>query len=1193
MAILSATFEAIDKMSDKFDKMANSGQRAIDQWERAGEIGDNAFEDTARAATQTAQAMDTASQSTDHWTDKIGNYDKSAMEAIYSTEELVEMGYKTADALDQEADAAEEAARASEEYGEGAGEAANSTEMLADAITAAGVVQLLRGVADATAECVENFQEYQTSVAKVNTLADTSVKSIDDISSEIMALSDDVGQASSDIAEATYQAISAGVDTANSVEFVRQANELAVGGFTSATTAVDVLTTALNAYGLEATNVSQIADYLITTQNLGKTTVDELANSVGKVIPIAAAYGVEMDNLSTAYAVLTANGIATAEAGTYLKAMLNELGDSGSAVTAVLLNETGMSFAQLTEQGYSLGDVMAILGDSVNNNAGAFNELWSSSEAGVGALSIMNSGAERYNDVLNSMESSTGAASEAFNKMADTSAFAEQKMVNSAKNLKIAIGEDLSGVLDGVYSIGAKIMGGITKVVQKCPAVTAVVVGLVGALATLVVGVTAYTLYTKYATIATKAFTAAMNSNPYILAATAIIGVVSAVAVLATNMGEAEEEVVKLTASAEKQEKEIKDLEKEYRKLCDAGQENSEEALYLEYRIESLSEAFEGQKQTLEDYITECENLNDSWNNTLDTNRNAIDEIDTNEGRTLALIDRLSELASQTDKTAAAQEEMKAIMAELNELLPDVTFNYEDVKDGLGEIEELLKNQATAEANLQKATQARTGMMDAYEVQYAAEQKLLDLQEQRAAEAEKNADLAKTYSAYESWSFWIASGGRGTNPHEETYKKVKKELEDAGSSFEAVHKQLEASDAALAEYDKQIQTTTDTINTAKSDYDGYLETLMKTSGVSFESVEALNELDSVIATTSLEMQSLAATYDIAYAAAKTSFEGQFSLFDTATADASATVTNMQNALNSQLNFWQTYADNVNILRGVSAEDLGVTQENYNEIMAYAQSGTEEAAGFAASLAQAVNSGNTEAIATLANTVGEVKAAREQAAGEVAAWQVDFDGQMQKIISTMETSLQEMDMSEEAIAAAKSTMSSYADTISTQGAFAVANAVSIANQVREALQSASTTINIGVSGGGTTGTGYASGTDFATPGWHLVGENGPEIVEFGGGETVYPADETARMLANYRPTPLNTNVPESLTGQKTQDVSTRDKRIVVAIEGGGEITVNGNVDKDAVVELLIANLKPALLSVLQEEVFEEGDGSYEY
>ena len=104
------------------------------------------------------------------------------------------------------------------------------------------------------------------------------------------------------------------------------------------------------------------------------------------------------------------------------------------------------------------------------------------------------------------------------------------------------------------------------------------------------------------------------------------------------------------------------------------------------------------------------------------------------------------------------------------------------------------------------------------------------------------------------------------------------------------------------------------------------------------------------------------------------------------------------------------------------------------------------------------------------------------------------------------------MSEEAIAAAKSTMDSYAETISTQGASAIANALSVANQVRAALQSASTNINIGVTGG-KTGNGYAMGTDSATPGWHLVGENGPEIVYFGGGETVYNASETAKLLSN--------------------------------------------------------------------------------
>jgi len=42
-------------------------------------------------------------------------------------------------------------------------------------------------------------------------------------------------------------------------------------------------------------------------------------------------------------------------------------------------------------------------------------------------------------------------------------------------------------------------------------------------------------------------------------------------------------------------------------------------------------------------------------------------------------------------------------------------------------------------------------------------------------------------------------------------------------------------------------------------------------------------------------------------------------------------------------------------------------------------------------------------------------------------------------------------------------------------------------------------------------GYASGTDYASPGVHIVGENGPEIIDFGGGEAVYNAIETERML----------------------------------------------------------------------------------
>ena len=75
--------------------------------------------------------------------------------------------------------------------------------------------------------------------------------------------------------------------------------------------------------------------------------------------------------------------------------------------------------------------------------------------------------------------------------------------------------------------------------------------------------------------------------------------------------------------------------------------------------------------------------------------------------------------------------------------------------------------------------------------------------------------------------------------------------------------------------------------------------------------------------------------------------------------------------------------------------------------------------------------------------------------------------------------------------------------------------------------------------------------------------------------------------------MHINAPEGVEGQQTQNVSTKDKRIVLAIEGGGEIKVPAGVDKETVIQLITTNLKPTLLNILQEEVFEEGDGSYAY
>lgn len=382
---------------------------------------------------------------------------------VQAEENLQSSANKTASAEQKVADSLNKSEQEAKEYGDAMIKAADDSEKLGDKggnaiselesiIAGAGIVMGLKKIGEAFLDCSNSAAQFEASIAKVSTIADTSQVSLSTIESDIMALSRSTGQGAGDLTEASYQAISASVDTAYAVKFVDEANKLAVGGFTQQATAADVLTTAINAYGLAVSEATQVSDMLITTQNLGKTTVDELAQNMGRVIPLAAAYNVEMDNLSTGYAILTKNGIATAESTTYLKSMLNELGDTGSAVAGVLQEQTGQSFAQLTESGYSLGDVLTVIGDSVNGDTTAFNNLWGSQEAGIGALALFNAGAAEFNSTLGKMQDSAGATEKAYMTMTNTTEHAQKRMQNAFGNLGITIGSQLNPVISDLYN---------------------------------------------------------------------------------------------------------------------------------------------------------------------------------------------------------------------------------------------------------------------------------------------------------------------------------------------------------------------------------------------------------------------------------------------------------------------------------------------------------------------------------------------------------------------------------------------------------------------------------------------------------------------------------------------------------------------------------------------------------------------
>lgn len=284
--------------------------------------------------------------------------------------------------------------------------------------------------------------DFQNGMAKMSTLFDTSQVSVQKLSKEFLNLSNETGKSAVELTEAGYQALSASVPVEKLGGFIRTSANMAKVGFTDTATSVDLLSTAVNAYGLEADQADSIANKLVNTQNLGKTSVNELASSMGKVIPTAAGMNVNLDQLCTMYTLMTKQGIATAESTTYMNSMLNELGDSGTDVGKVLKEKTGKSFQDLMKDGKTTGDALKILKDYSKETGTAFNELWSSQEAGKAAMALLNDSAGDFNETMGSMANVADLVGQGLEKM-NTPSAKMAKALNRIKNSGIELGSVL------------------------------------------------------------------------------------------------------------------------------------------------------------------------------------------------------------------------------------------------------------------------------------------------------------------------------------------------------------------------------------------------------------------------------------------------------------------------------------------------------------------------------------------------------------------------------------------------------------------------------------------------------------------------------------------------------------------------------------------------------------------------------
>jgi TP901 family phage tail tape measure protein len=327
------------------------------------------------------------------------------------------------------------------------GKVASATQPLADMtdavlkVEAALAAMAIGGLALAT----KTAGEFGDSFAEITTLIDVPAQAIDQFRTDIIQYAR---------------------DSTHSLDFLRVAEELSVGGRADLESVTRLLKSTMNAYGAETDEARSYSDAFFKTVKIGQTTIPQLADSMAAVASIAAASGVDIDTLGASIAALTGTGIKTEEAMTLIKgAITNIIKPSAQATEEA--QKLGIEFdaAALKSEGFD--GILRKVWEATGGNADSMAKLFGNIRGYTGAVILGEDASGKFALALDEMENKAGATDEAYQKMADNFALANQKIVNNIRATLIDVGapllDEYGDIADGLSSIFEGISVGLSS----------------------------------------------------------------------------------------------------------------------------------------------------------------------------------------------------------------------------------------------------------------------------------------------------------------------------------------------------------------------------------------------------------------------------------------------------------------------------------------------------------------------------------------------------------------------------------------------------------------------------------------------------------------------------------------------------------------------------------------------------------
>ncbi len=568
--------------------------------------------------------------------------------------------YKCAKSIDKYGNEAKDAGDASRKLGESSMDAINQ---LAGVLASAGVAKSVAEIASALLECVKAFGEFESQMSAVQAISGASGAQMAELTEKAKYMGATTSFTATEAGQALEYMAMAGWKTNEMMDGLEGIMHLAAASGEDLGATSDIVTDALTAFGLTASDSARFADVLAAASSNANTNVGMMGETFKYAAPVAGSLGYSIEDTALAIGLMANAGIKGTQAGTALRSAFSRLAsDAGATETqlgalGVLTEKLGVQFYNIDGSTRALNDVLV---DSRAAWAGLsaeeqifYGKTIAGTEAMSGWLALMNAGEADFQKLSLAISNSSGAAKEMSEIKLDNLSGQMTLLDSAADGLKIAIGEQLAPALSDLAEAGTDALTWATEFTNENKLVGPAIVGTTTAVGALVAGVTLYTYKAELAAAKTALLSAVMNANPAVFLVSAMAGLAVAIGAYVAAADDADEKTRDFTDS-------LKDSKDAY------------------------------------------EDLNDSMADQSRNNR--------------AMASSLLDLLRVEEKSALQKDQIEQKVAKLNEAVPGLNLAYDREKDALigvteAELESMLAReeaQAQYEAQVSRLNELST-----------------------------------------------------------------------------------------------------------------------------------------------------------------------------------------------------------------------------------------------------------------------------------------------------------------------------------------------------------------------------------------------------------------------------------------------------------------------------------------------------